>query len=349
MVVSAGWAMLKNWWAAGLTQAIPVGLIIPFMDDGATIPDGWSQYIVSGAPAIKCGPVAAARGGITAVKCATSNGGEHVGGNVAMWVGAAAGSTGDQSTNSAIGRHNHTFTCTYAPALCKHVLIQATDEVYVLPKLAGILADAAVSGLVDKTPDGILAAGIESLTSQVARVVSFGGFSTAPNHMHITGKHSALGTAGYGHLNKSAGAHRHNAASAAVADRIKRFHLGIWAHEHKEISLVPGMYALWESTTPPEGWSVCDGTNGTEDLTDYFIELSSGADLGTKTGDGTITASGSTTNNGAHSHAGTAGNYNSVISTGHHGHQAGHVHSISAQRKSFEPIFYTLIAIKYTG
>lgn len=47
-----------------------------------------------------------------------------------------------------------------------------------------------------------------------------------------------------------------------------------WNEENLTIAngLVPsGVIAPWEGTTPPPGWALCNGQNGTPDLRDRFI------------------------------------------------------------------------------
>ena len=60
---------------------------------------------------------------------------------------------------------------------------------------------------------------------------------------------------------------------------------------------------LWESETPPDGWYFCDGSNGTPDMRDYFIEKQAWAAAGVRTGDGTVTAAATITHN-PHDHDG---------------------------------------------
>jgi hypothetical protein len=42
---------------------------------------------------------------------------------------------------------------------------------------------------------------------------------------------------------------------------------------------VPGMIVMYNGTTPPAGWAICNGTNGTPDLRDRFI-IGSGSSFG---------------------------------------------------------------------
>jgi type IV secretory pathway TrbL component len=72
-----------------------------------------------------------------------------------------------------------------------------------------------------------------------------------------------------------------------------------------------GSIILWKRTAAeiPLGWQVCNGTNGTPDLRDYFVYGASvDGDVGT-TGDGSHshTIPANTSSNGTHTHPMTAG------------------------------------------
>ena len=49
---------------------------------------------------------------------------------------------------------------------------------------------------------------------------------------------------------------------------------GIWEEVyHVNAEIKPGIIAIWSGTEAeiPEGWYLCDGTNGTPNLVDYFV------------------------------------------------------------------------------
>lgn len=66
--------------------------------------------------------------------------------------------------------------------------------------------------------------------------------------------------------------------------------------------LVPrGVIAMWRGTTPPAGWALCNGQNGTPDLRDRFI-VGAGGGYAVGTTGGAVSASHS------HSYSITTGN-----------------------------------------
>ena len=62
---------------------------------------------------------------------------------------------------------------------------------------------------------------------------------------------------------------------------------------------------MYESTTAPDGWLLCDGTNGTPDLRNCFIKnCASGNESTTATGSGGVhTGNVSLSHNNTHNHA----------------------------------------------
>ena len=108
---------------------------------------------------------------------------------------------------------------------------------------------------------------------------------------------------------------------------------------------------MWESATAPSGWKLCDGTNGTPNLEDHFIESVTNGDENTiSTGDNTVNVliSRSTTHSATHSHASGSANSETLV------YPAGsyawsHSHTISADEDlSFLPSYYALTFIMKT-
>ena len=97
---------------------------------------------------------------------------------------------------------------------------------------------------------------------------------------------------------------------------------------------VAGIIGLWLGTVAsiPNGWIVCDGTNGTKDLRDKFIKV--GDPAGANGGSNTHThaaQSHSHTGNGAHTHTATGAQQTQVANSAGTGTQivANHTHSFT--------------------
>lgn len=66
-----------------------------------------------------------------------------------------------------------------------------------------------------------------------------------------------------------------------------------------------GMIIFWESLDPPLGWKICDGTDGTPDLRNYFLKFCSPGNEGTTGGTNIISLTGTLdTYNAIHNHKG---------------------------------------------
>lgn len=117
----------------------------------------------------------------------------------------------------------------------------------------------------------------------------------------------------------------------------------------KDSPIQPGCVIGFDpSETLPPGWSVCDGTNGTVDLRDFFVERSSVGDAGTSAGNNTAQYVATTTSDMGHSHAGTMHGYYQPYTEWWHGGSVSHNHTLSGTRP-FIPPYYAMTFIQYTG
>jgi hypothetical protein len=251
------------------------------------------------------------------------------------------------------GRHTHTATLYFTPERYKTTLIKSEYETKVFPAKAGMLSykDLSGSNLIEVTPTGILSSN-ESIGNEVLPQTSSISNSTMNGeHNHYSG--DMQGNNGPTLINTfknmyNAGRHAHiNNLHTIEADDIRRYHMRLWESATDDYILKPGYFGLWESIIPPQGWSICNGKNGTPDLTNYFINFNT-ALAGTQTGDGSITVSGKLQNGGSHNHMGTPVKKYAVAS-GYHGHFHNPDHNRSIVKEDFEPQYYTLIMIQYTG
>jgi microcystin-dependent protein len=112
---------------------------------------------------------------------------------------------------------------------------------------------------------------------------------------------------------------------------------GSWSTRDSNSILPAGAIILWEGTTPPEGWALCDGTNGTPDLKGRFVMGSSNVNNYEYGGNDTVSITEANipahnhsvvlnNQNSSHAHTGTTNSSNashsghSITSDGNHAH-----------------------------
>lgn len=103
------------------------------------------------------------------------------------------------------------------------------------------------------------------------------------------------------------------------------------------MNLPVGSIILWGSGTVPDGWQVCDGTNGTPNLVDKFpLGASVDGDLLVTGGSTThLHGNGNTGDRAAHSHTGLGGTSGNAEESNIYGGTSsgvadGHSHSLSS-------------------
>jgi len=87
-----------------------------------------------------------------------------------------------------------------------------------------------------------------------------------------------------------AGEHTHNFASVILTQNIKKTYATAWTKASASFQGFNGMIGMWDGspTALPNGWVLCNGTNGTLDLRNYFINIGNSSNIGTQTGNNTI-------------------------------------------------------------
>lgn len=345
---------IKTWHGGGVKNIIgadiPTGIIIPFNDIVTNIPSGWSQFsLANGRGILGTNTLSEVNtiGGSWSFARSSSTEGGHTGTTYTGWCTTLSGSSVADKRNAYDGAHSHGFTVNYYPSRSQQIFIKATINHSLFPKNSGLLSDVDLSsyGFSQITPDNYLLFN-GSFSSNYVSSSSVTGVTNTGGHAHIGG-YGPIQPAGsgYHHISYSVGAHSHS-AGASITDNIYRFYMSQWSNASSDMAAVAGVYAMWESTTPPAGWLICDGNNGTPDLTNYFIGFTTNSGLwGTKTGNGTITSSGSLNTGGSHQHVGSYTNHNTV-STAYHSNYITHSHSFGSVATSFYPPWYKLVFIK---
>ncbi len=345
--------MLNNWWfttgSGGGFGVVPAGLIVPFNGATDSLPADTERFLFAEARLLRGGTTSGVEGGTLTASVRSSYTGSHSGTNNVQMVIKNSTSISNPnyiSTNATRGNHGHSIIATYSPPTQEQVFIKTTAEMAKFPAGVAVLADSSFSNLDNFTPNGyLLGMAIGDMSIGTAEISS--GISVADgnhNHHHGTaGTNTSSNATRY--YQSDSGTHNHT-LNLSITCMPSRFYMGMWGKAAEEFRLEEGMFALWESLTPPEGWSICDGTNGTPDLTDTFIGLDDSI-LGQMEGDDTINFSGSLLNGGTHNH--TKITVSAPGQLGPHGTGYAHSHTIASGDISFIPRNYTIIFIKFTG
>ena len=281
-------------WPQGLHHPapFPAGIILPFHSAGS-IPDGWAAFsAANGKYIVGAGSSYAATtiGGSNQVSIAgvTTVGGAHAGsGNLCHTAGAGAGDCAGSITES----HDHSVSesATVEQTYRDYRLIKAQRQISVLPPdvLALSNYDFSSSQWLSNalgTSDRLMKAaaadggtgGTETPTHAFALVN--GGLHDHANV--VAGNCDTYNKGCCGGCTPDAGLHNHT-GSCGTTLNTKRFYLAAWKAAHQRVFALPNMIGMIESATAPSGWALCDGTNGTPDLRDFFVRIGSIAQMGT--------------------------------------------------------------------
>lgn len=311
--------------------SIPTGAIVILRGEGA-VPDGFVEKDFGGRLIREGAPGGA--GTLFNLTCDVYDqpGGAHTGtigtlSNTENLLAPPGGPVGGRyyysgGTDQPRGEHSHggvTFTLSSLSAVRRQRLrfIKRTGSATLAPERVAVLAGADVSDArwLDSTPTGggYLTAGSteESLanTTSLSRQLGVAG---SHDHHSSSDPYSQRATSdpgeGYGlvlrEMATASGGHVHN-AYANVAATLRSVALAV--HESLgDATIQEGGIVGWEDDTGsiPPGWALCDGQNGTIDLTDRFIYLTAKANGGEHAASSTwsITAAASTSQDGAHDH-----------------------------------------------
>jgi hypothetical protein len=332
--------------------AVPTGLIVPYI--GGATPAGWSTFSsADGKTVIGAGSTysAGSTGGSTSISASATleSAGSHTG------PGAASryGNTYSGFWNATAGAHTHTVTLTGSgdPTYRRYKFIKAGSGVEVLPANALMLGVSSLSPLsnVDNTVDAIMQGGSTPSTGGSSTVALSGSSSSAGSHIHTSGTNYNYSGYPYTRRPDTAGSHNHN-ASATLTWNLQRIYCTAWTNASSEFALESGGgIAMWESATPPDGWSICDGTGTTPDMRDYFVQIGTTGNHGTTAGSNSHTFNGSGGGDWTHGHGSTTSGGDYPITGDYHADaNINHSHAISGSVSQL-PAYYGLYFVQYQG
>jgi len=321
-------------------SAVPIGLIVPLND--TSVPTGWERFdsadnrmIVGAGSTYSVGQT----GGSTSLSGGTTNSSAHLGNTMNVIAFSSPGG-GDVSNVNATDSHSHTWSGSYLPDYQNVVLIKATQEHKTLPSKSIVMTQDNTNpgSLTSVFEDDRFFRGNSTVSQGNSQSASF---STTGEHRHGDLYFNSGGFGSTVLYSVQGGNHSHSLSSMSVTQNIRRAYLRAWTNASAEFELTPNIIGMYESLTPPEGWVLCDGSNGTPNLRDHFIIGSSSGNTGTITGNDTISGSGSSSTNGLHNHVGSFRfNVFSGISY-HNTDENNHNHSISISQ-AYVPPYYSL-------
>jgi len=320
---------------------VPTGLIIPFTDGGSGAPSGWGLYTAAdGKYIIGAGSTYAVddngAGGGSQVKNTTTNGNHTGTGSYADGVSSAGTSTS--------GNHNHTLTYTFVPPYQQCYLIKSTGPAAQLPQ-NGVLFGQADLGLTNIWTAGNMFKAAAGVGTGGSLTISGITSSSQGNHNHGSGWGGVGSGKSSGSKYSGGGSHSHSSVSIIMTNTINKYLLSAWQDAAADFDLASGMIAMYESVTPPAGWSLCDGSGGTPDMRDRFVRPITSGSEDSSEGNGTVTGTVASLAHGSHNHA-SGSNVSSSNRTGYHSNNKTMAAHSFSQNYSWLPPYYALAFIK---
>lgn len=323
---------------------IPAGLIV-FCND-TTIPDGWTRfsaadnrYIIGAGNQYSAGDT----GGSDRVLMQTTTTGTHSDHPIYEIDFQGSGGYGELCANAVSGAHFHSVACTHKPQREKVVLIQADVEQQKFPSSAVVLAAGAIDPLSCVLSDNSMLFASSTIGTEQEET-SF-ACSVAGSHVHGTEEIGGFEWTGYEETSDNGGEHYHSISYYNITVAIKRKALRALS-DNTEFLLSAGVIGMWESLTPPDGWRLCDGLEGTVDLRDYFVEIRSdgaGDLIGSENSIDIYTDL--SPNSFYHSHMGDAGGGPGTWNDEIYWKSVSHTHSASINTAMIQP-YYALSFIQ---
>jgi len=343
--------------AAAGVASIPADLIVFFND--TSIPTGWTRFsatdnkrIVGAGTTYDPGDTGGDNN-IT-ISSVTSDSYSHgySGANCPNNSTPQPSGGGSQVGDANIS-HSHDFSkaeSSLEPEYQQTVMIKSDSAQSKLPQntlALWHLTGSDPSGLTQQytAKDDVLIRSGSTITSD-AGTTTVASVASTSNGSHTHADEGKTGGGGENSCSTVTGAHSHTVTMSFTFD-FKRALLGLWTNASADFDLEANMIGLYESTTPPSGWYLCDGSNGTPDMRDRLLAASSQSNQGTLSGDDTLSC---THANDSWSHGHCVGD--TVFSPGscyHPTHDFAHAHTLAFSKTDHYPTYYGLAFIMYGG
>lgn len=331
--VNGVWRRFHN--GTGIVNyTIPMGGIVPFYSADTTAPSGWSFLNATATNKQLRGwdgtlaSIGVTGGNSVPVPFSTGTDGSHIGSSTfqALSSGVISSSVA-QNSNDTAGAHSHTATPTGGVwhTLIMVQLIKADSTQSMVPAKAVLFGESHPILTAWNVQDHLVM-DHSNLPGQLHAGTTTSPFTTntAGDHKHGSGK--AYAYAGYnGDRIVSAGAHSHSGNLTGMSPNAQRKYVRAFTDLVNDFPCCAGHIIGWESTTPPTGWALCDGTNGTIDLRNYYVCADDTQTYGSIAGDNIFTGSFSVTG-GSHNHR--SSDYpNYITANRYHNDNVSHTHA----------------------
>ena len=373
--IKKGWVKVSdvsadNNWKLFFAGGFPAGIILPYYSTGA-IPNDWQEYSAPYGRSIFGADAAyppRTYGGISSIyhegKVATS--GLH-GGEAYHWNASFVGDgdcryciryDGDNHHGYNTGQHVHSNiggTVSTVPPKTELRLIKAVNAAADLPVRVGVFSNVDLPNpdlselSAASTFHGRYFSGDTNPGHQdgAATHLSPGVYTSYAGSHHHGGANRTLWTSQTGEYAVFAGNHKHLGYAKSYTNNYSYHYLSMWYSASDIVEASPHMIGMWEGTMAPEGWAICDGTNGTPDLRNKFIKFANSGDRSSAGGEPKVGLTTFTDTNGSHTHRPSSPNSNGAATDLYIKHHSavGHFHESTQAKKTLLPPYYSLTFI----
>jgi hypothetical protein len=333
--------LLKNGgeWKILFANLLPEGIIVPYTLGAGGAPAGWSlfnaadgKYIVGAGDTYAVG----ANGGSGSKSRTTTSNGNH-----SPSLGAYCSENSSAGLNTT-GNHTHTCAFTYLPPRQNCYLIKSDFGETEFPQGAVIWKTAQHGSLTNIWTDAKMFRALAGVSTGGTDAITGRATNSNANHNHGSGAGGNVSIDNSGKKAATTGQHSHSSITVNMTNILYRFALAAYQDAAAAFDFETNMIAMYESTTPPVGWYLCDGNNGTPDLRNYFIKNVAFGDAGAGAGNGTVTSVFSTGVSGNHKHdGGQAKGYGGTTNKKHTVNYAMAGHTVNSTY-TWMPDYYAL-------
>ena len=341
---------------------VPVGAIVPYFSDDS-LPPGWAAYDdANGLPLRSDTANAGTNTGVTDIPSVTGAVTSFVKNHTGpIFMGPGRVDKNQPGTNSRTkvpeGEHAHVYeTGAAVPHEMLQVrrrLMEKTGAAGQLPSGAAVFADGPLSApnmsAINTFIGRVIAAGAssEEAGDSGTRSIAVTFISDSGAHLEHEGISSGaysdtpmFGPEVFDSLNGPA--HDHGGAgSISVTVNPRRKRVAVYVAS-AETGISVGSVVGFDKLLPlPTGWAEFD-------LEGYLLEISTPSSAGTDAGNDTVTWTGETTPDGAHSHKGASLGSSRGGNERYHDTNTNHTHQMSGAA-AFAPLAHCMRFIQYTG